>query len=131
MSKSKGNVIPLFGSDEEVRKAVMSIVTDSKMPDEKKDPDTNNIYNIHKLFLSQSEDAALRAKFEKGGYGYKEAKEDLLATIRSWREGKKERFDELMGDTTKLTLILERGGKKAREKAQETMKRVRSQIGLE
>lgn len=131
MSKSKGNVIPLFGSDEEVRKAVMSIVTDSKTPDEKKDPDTNNIYNIHKLFLLQSEDASLRAKFEKGGYGYKEAKEDLLASIMKWREGKKQTFDELMANQGKLKEILEEGGKKARARAQETMKEVRKQIGLE
>lgn len=130
MSKSKGNVISLFGSDEEVRKAVMSVVTDSKAPDEKKDPDTNNIYNIHKLFLSQSEDAALRAKFEKGGYGYKEAKEDLLGTIMKWREGKKEKFDDLMQHPEKLAKILEEGGKKARERAQVTMKEVREQLGL-
>lgn len=131
MSKSKGNVIPLFGSDEEVRKAVMSVVTDSKTPDEKKDPDTNNIYNIHKLFLAPGEDAALRKKFEAGGYGYKEAKEDLLATIMKWREGKKERFDELMNDTEKLRVILENGGKRARARAEEMMRQVRSQIGLE
>lgn len=131
MSKSKGNVIPLFGTDEEVKKAVMSVVTNSQAPDEKKDPDTNNIYTIHKLFLNQSEDAALRARFQNGGYGYKEAKEELLATIMKWREGKKDRFDELMSHPEQIRIILENGGKKARARAQETMKQVRSQIGLE
>jgi len=131
MSKSRGNVIPLFGTDEEVKKAVMSIVTDSATPDEKKNPDTNNIYNIHKLFLTQTENAELRARFERGGYGYKEAKESLLATITKWREGKKERFDELMAHPDKITSILEEGGKKARARAQVTMKEVRVQIGLE
>lgn len=131
MSKSKGNVIPLFGTDEEVKKAVMSVVTDSKAPDEKKDPDTNNIYNIHKLFLTQSEDAVLRAKFERGGYGYKEAKENLLAAIMKWREGKKNIFDELMQNPEKIKKILEEGSKKARVRAQETMKQVRLQVGLE
>lgn len=131
MSKSKGNVIPLFGTDEEVKKAVMSIVTDSKAPEEKKDPDTNNIYNIHKLFLTREEDAELRAKFERGGYGYKEAKEALLAAIMKWREGKKEKFDELMSNQERLKDILEEGGRRARARAQETMKEVRKQIGLE
>jgi tryptophanyl-tRNA synthetase len=131
MSKSKGNVIPLFGSDEEVKKAVMSIVTDSKAPEEKKDPDTNNIYNIHKLFLAGGEDAELRRKFSQGGYGYKEAKEALLATIMKWREGKKAKFDELMSNPDKIARILEDGGRKARARAKETMKEVRKQIGLE
>jgi tryptophanyl-tRNA synthetase len=131
MSKSKGNVIPLFGTDDEVKKAVMSIVTDSKTPDEKKDPDTNNVYNIHKLFLTSTEDAALRRKFEDGGYGYKEAKESLLSAIVKWREGKKQKFDQLMADPERLKQILEDGGKKARARAQETMKEVRHQVGLQ
>ena len=135
MSKSKGNVISLFGSDEEVKKAVMGIVTDSATPDERKNPDTNNIYNIHKLFLNEQEVEALRAKFDDpssiGGYGYKQAKDDLLATIMKWREGKKEIFDDLMAHPEKIQSILEEGGKVAQVKARETMKQVRSQVGLE
>lgn len=131
MSKSYNNHIELFCSLDDLRKRVMSIVTDSATPDEKKNPDTNTIYNLHKLFLTKQEDAELRAKFEQGGYGYKTAKEDLLATIVKWREGKKEIFDELMASPEKLKKILEDGGKKARARAKETMKEVRQQIGLE
>jgi tryptophanyl-tRNA synthetase len=131
MSKSYNNHIELFCSDEELRKRVMSIVTDSATPDEKKNPDTNNVFNIHKLFLTASETAELRAKFEKGGYGYKEAKEELLATIMKWREGRKQKFDELMAHPEMLQRILEEGGKKARTRAQETAKEVRKQVGLE
>ncbi len=130
MSKSKGNVISLFGTDEEVKKAVMGIVTDSARPEDKKNADENNIFNIHKHFLDEEGVATLRAKFENGGYGYKEAKEELLATIMKWREGKKEKFDELMNNQDKIVAILEVGGKKARTKAQETMSQVRGQIGL-
>ncbi len=130
MSKSKGNVIPLFGSDEEIKKAVMGIVTDSASPDDAKDPDTNNIYNIHKLFLNNEEVTELRNKFQNGGYGYKVAKEDLLATIMKWREGKKEVYDDLVAHPEKIVAILDEGGKVARAKAQDTMKQVRAQIGL-
>lgn len=130
MSKSYNNHVELFCSDEELRKRIMSIVTDSKTPEEKKDPDTNNIFNIHKLFLTQSEIAELRARFEKGGYGYKEAKEDLLGTIMKWREGKKQKFDELMANPDQLERILEESGRKARNRARETMDEVRRQIGL-
>lgn len=131
MSKSYDNHIELFCSDEILKKRIMSIVTDSSTPEEKKNPDTNNVYNIHKLFLTNTEDTELRAKFERGGYGYKDAKEDLLATILRWREGKKEIFDELMAHPEKIHKILEEGGKRARARAQETMKDVRKQVGLQ
>lgn len=130
MSKSKGNVISLFGSDEDIKKSVMSIVTDSKAPEEKKDADTNNVYNIHKLFLTEEEVTALRTKFEVGGYGYKQAKDDLLATIMKWREGKKEIYDDLMNNQDKLRAILTDGGTCAQSKARETIAQVREQIGL-
>ncbi len=131
MSKSKGNVISLFGSDEEIKKAVMGIVTDSATPEDKKNPDENNIYNIHKHFLSTNELIDLRAKFENGGYGYKAAKDDLLETILKWREGKKAVFDDLMAHPEKIQDILEEDGKQTQAKARITMNEVRKQIGLE
>jgi tryptophanyl-tRNA synthetase len=130
MSKSKGNVISLFGTDEEVKKSVMGIVTDSATPEEKKNPDTNNIYNIHKHFLTAEENNALRAKFEDGGYGYKAAKDDLLATIMKWREGKVEVYNDLMSHPEKINSILDQGGAVARVKANEMMSEVRKQTGL-
>ena len=131
MSKSKGNVISLFGSDEDIKKSVMGIVTDSASPEDKKNPDTNNIYNIHKLFLSTEEIQALRSKFENGGHGYKQAKDELLETIMKWREGKKEIFDDLMAHPEKIQSVLEEGGKVAQAKAQKMMKEVRKQVGLQ
>lgn len=130
MSKSKGNVIPLFGSDDEVRKAVMGIVTDSASPADKKNPDTNTIYAIHKLFLNEEEDRLLRSKFEEGGYGYKQAKDDLLVSIMKWREGKVAIFNDFMSNPEKIKTILEQGGVKAQQVAQMTMRNVREQIGL-
>ncbi len=130
MSKSKGNVISLFGTDDEVKKAVMGIVTDSARPEDKKKADDNNIFNIHKHFLDEAGQASLRAKFENSGYGYKEAKEELLATIMNWRAGKKEKFDELMSNPDQIVGILKAGGEKARAKALTTMSQVREQIGL-
>ncbi len=130
MSKSKGNVISLFGSDEDVKRSVMGIVTDSTSPDQKKNPDENNVYKIHRLFLNENEDNELRAKFENGGYGYKQAKEELLETITKWREGKKEVYDDLMSHPEKITKILEEGGARARARAQATMKEVREQVGF-
>jgi tryptophanyl-tRNA synthetase len=130
MSKSKNNHIPLFCTDEELKKRVMSIVTDSAAPEEKKDPDTNNVYNIHKLFLTTEEDAALRAKFTEGGYGYKQAKDELLETIMKWREGKIDIYNDLIAHPEKIQAILVEGGTAARTKAEATMEVVRKTVGL-
>ena len=140
MSKSYDNVIPLFGTDEEIKKAVMSIVTDSARPEDKKDPDTNNIFNIHKLFLNKDEIKDIRAKFEKAGdkdengetilYGYKEAKENLFNEIIKFITPKREKYDYYQSHPDEVYEILKRGGEQARAVAKETMEKVRKDTGL-
>lgn len=131
MSKSKGNVIPLFGTDEEIKKAVMGIVSDSKLPQERKNPDENNIYNIHKLFLTKEEDAKLRKRYEEGGLSYKDAKEMLLAsimeTVAPWRE----KYAYYQTHPEEVYTVLHQGKVKAATKAHETMKEVRKLVGLD
>jgi tryptophanyl-tRNA synthetase len=130
MSKSKGNVIPLFGTDAEIKKAVMGVVTDSKTPDEEKDPDTNNVYNIHKLFLTEEEDAALRKRYQAGGFSYKDAKEELLAAIIAFVSPMRERYEHYQANPKEIANILDQGGEIARDRAETTMKEVRSLVGL-
>ena len=131
MSKSKGNDIPLFGTPEEIKKKVMSIVTDSARPEDKKNPDENNIYKIHKLFLNETEDTLLRAKFENGGYGYKEAKEECLEAILAFTEPMRERYEYYVSNQEEVWEILKAGGLKAREKAETMIKKVRKDSGLD
>ncbi len=131
MSKSKNNYIPLFGTDEEIRKRVMSIVTDSARPEDKKNPDENNIYNIHKLFLNKEDDEVLRKKFEDGGYGYKDAKEACAQAVIDFISPKREKYDYYQSHPEEVRAILEEGKVKAGEKAKKTMQDVRKIIGLE
>jgi tryptophanyl-tRNA synthetase len=134
MSKSKNNHIPLFGTDEEIKKRVMSIVTDSKTPEEKKNPDENSIYQIHKLFLSKEEDSTLRAKFENadtnGGYGYKEAKEACAAAIIAYITPLRERYTYYQTHKEEVYEILKEGSLKARERSEKLMSTVREVTGL-
>lgn len=137
MAKSKGNHICMFATEEEIKKKVMSITTDSKLPNEEKKPDENNIYKLHKLFLNKEEDEALRLKFSNSSinpYGYKEAKEDLLKTILSYFKDMRKKY-EYYTTTTKgkkeVESIMKAGAKKANKKAEEMMKRVRKETGLD
>ena len=109
----------------------MSIVTDSARPEDKKNPDENNIFNIHKLFLTDEEVLALRAKFEDGGYGYKEAKENCAEAIISFIAPKREKYDYYQNHKEEVSAILEEGKHKAKKRAEETMRAVRSITGLD
>lgn len=130
MSKSYGNVIPLFGTDEEIKKAVMGVVTDSARPEDKKNPDENNVYKIHKLFLNEEEDKALRARFEEGGYGYKDAKEALLTSVLTFIGPMREKYDYYQNNPDEVHTILKSGGDKARMQAEVMMKNVKEIVGL-
>lgn len=130
MSKSYNNTIGLFAEDAEIEKAVMSIVTDSKSPEEPKDPETDNIFALHKLFTEGPEFEDLRDRYIAGGIGYKESKEVLIKNIKSFIAPLRENRKGLEQDKEKLLAILEEGGRKAREQAEEKMKEVREKVGL-
>lgn len=119
MSKSYGNTIPLFGSREDIQKAVMSIVTDSsgERPE--------NVYAIHKLIKSEGELASL---YEEKKGRYKDLKdalvEDLEMFIKPMREKRAKISDK---DVEK---ILKKGAQEARKVSEKKMEAVRKAVGL-
>ncbi len=130
MSKSYGNTIPLFATPEEIKKAVMSIPTDSKGVDESKNPDEDNVFKLHMLFATINELADIRNRYEQGGLGYKESKEILIASIERFIAPLREKRSQLASDTDYVLDILKEGGQRAREKAQKKMEHIRDVIGV-
>ena len=130
MSKSYKNTIPLFGTDEEIKKAVMGIITDSKEADEPKDPEACNIFALHKLFLSKEEQDALRQRYLKGDISYKESKEMLLSEIIKFIEPMRQRRLKLAQNVNKVKKILKNGAKKAEAIANKKMDQVKESVGL-
>jgi len=130
MSKSYGNTIPLFGTDEEIKKAVMKIVTDSKSPDEPKDPETCNIFALHKLFLKENDLKVLRDQYLKGGLGYKESKEMLLKEVLDFITPMREKRKEYANDLDKVRAILKEGAEKAKIQVTQKMNIIRNNVGV-
>jgi tryptophanyl-tRNA synthetase len=126
MSKSYGNTIPLFGTDEEITKAVMSIATDSRGKDEEKNPDDMVLYQIHKLFNSSEE---LRAQYTKG-LGYGEAKKMLIKDIIDFVTPMRERRKKYKDDPKLVEEILLQGAIKANEVAMKKLQAVYEAVGL-
>ncbi|MSR87154.1 tryptophan--tRNA ligase [Candidatus Peribacteria bacterium] len=130
MSKSYGNTIPLFGSDAVIKKAIMSIVTDSKGINDPKDPATCVIFQIHKLFLTDTERKALAAEY-KEGLPYGEAKKKLLQTYMDFSAPMRTKRQELEKKAGYLEETLASGAKKACLVAGKTMEKVRKATGLQ
>jgi tryptophanyl-tRNA synthetase len=130
MSKSYGNTVGLFASPEELKKAVMGIVTDSKGVEEAKDPEADNVFALHKLFTYGAQFDELRERYEKGGIGYKESKEILLVNIEKFVAPLREKREALAKDRAYVLDVLREGGKRAKQIADAKMEIVRERIGV-
>ncbi len=129
MSKSRNNVINVFLPEKQLKKQVMSIVTDSKGLEEPKDPNTCHIFRLYELLASPSEIETMKANYLAGGFGYGHAKNSLLELILTKFSTEREKYNSLMADKSQIDKALEIGASKARIIAQETLKRVRSKVG--
>lgn len=125
MSKSYDNTIPLFAPSAELKKKVMRIITDSKTPEEPKDPDTSTIFQLYQHFASADEIAALRTRFLTGGMGYGMAKTILFEKIDSVLGTARIEYERLMANPSELDAILANGATRARVVASDVLARVK------
>lgn len=119
MSKSYDNVIPLFGTKDEIRKRVMSIVTDSK------GESPEYVYAIHAC-LRERDDLSELYHANKGNY--KALKEALAEDILTFVEPMRERRNSIR--ETDVAALLREGARRAREISSEKMRVVRQKIGV-
>jgi tryptophanyl-tRNA synthetase len=130
MSKSYGNNIDIFGDEKEMKKRVMSIVTDSTPVDEPKDPGTSTIFKLYSLVATKDEIATMDEQFLKGGRGYGDFKKQLFGKLWEYFAPMRKRREEILADKSYIDEVLERGATRANEIADQVMKRVRSAVGL-
>lgn len=119
MSKSYKNTIPLFGTKDEISKAVMSIVTDSS------GETPINVWNIHRAIKSEDQ---LTPLYEANKGKYKALKDALIEDIEALVAPMREKRDQLTDDDVRK--VLKEGADKAREKASAKMKDVRQKVGV-
>lgn len=129
MSKSYGNTIDIFLPEKQLKKQIMSIVTDSLPLEAPKDPDQCNVYNIFKTVGSSQQVENMRASYLGGNYGYGHAKKELLELLLERFSQERDTFEYYMQNTAELDLKLEEGEAKAREIASEVLTRVKKNIG--
>jgi len=130
MSKSYGNNIDIFGDEKEMRKRVMSIVTDSLAVDVPKDPATSTIFKLYSLVASNDEITDMRERFVEGGTGYGDFKKQLFEKLWEYFAPMRKRREEILKDKSYIDHVLSRGARRANEIANQIMDRVRKAVGL-
>ena len=119
MSKSYGNTIPLFGTKEEIEKAVMSIVTDSsgERPE--------HVYAIHALLRPTSE---LDPIYEEHRGRYGDLKKILVEDLETFIAPMREKRSQITDD--QVHAVLSVGASQAKAISNKTIEKVRTAIGI-
>ena len=129
MSKSKNNIINIFASENDLKKQIKSIETDSKELESPKEWRTCNLYNIYKLIADENQIDTMKSKYEAGGYGYGHAKNDLFQLIIEKYSEERKKFNHYISNPNEVEEILVKGAEKASVTADKVLSRVRKKLG--
>ena len=129
MSKSYNNAIEIFAPQNELKKKIFSIVTDSSLPSDPK-PTDHMLLELYKLFAEPREVAELTDKF-KAGIGWGEVKKIVFEKVNEGLTPLREKFNEIYSNKAMIDDILKQGAERARKIAKETLLKVRKAIGAQ
>ena len=130
MSKSKNNIINIFLPDNQLKKQIMSIKTDSLPIESPKNPLKCNVFALYSLIAKDKEVKQMKENYENGGFGYGEAKNKLFELILETYSKQRETYKYLMENKNEIDEILKEGSIKAKKVADEVIKRVKSKLGI-
>ncbi|TAE45851.1 MAG: tryptophan--tRNA ligase [Cytophagales bacterium] len=130
MSKSYGNIIDILADKKELKKQVMSIVSDSTPLEEPKNPSTSTVFQLFSLVADTTQIETMRQNYLAGNYGYGHAKTELLEVL--WEKFAKAReiYQYLLANPKELDQQLEQGERKAKAIANQKLEQIRSVLGF-
>ena len=131
MSKNYRNTIPIFADPKTIRRQVMRIVTDSKPPEQPKDPDECNVFAIWRHFAPAEDVEDKRQLYWRGGLAYSDIKQELYDMLLAKFDAGYQVFKAYMIDTRAVDQILKRGAEKARTIAEPLLSMIRNKIGID
>ena len=129
MSKSYDNVIRMFWPEKQLKKAVMSVVTDSTSVEDPKDTNTP-IFQLWTLFASEADRKEMFERARRGGLGYGELKKDLLKRLLEYFGPMRERREDLAKRPDDVEDILASGARRARQLGAPVVAAAREAAGL-
>jgi tryptophanyl-tRNA synthetase len=130
MSKSYGNTIPLFAPSDQQAKLIRRVVTDSRRPEDPKDPDTCTLVTLLDAFADPATAREVRGRYRTGGVGYGDVKTLLAEQLHLTATPMRDRYQALLADTDRLDAALEAGERRANRRATETLDLMSTAMGL-
>lgn len=132
MSKSLNNHIELAATPEGTQKRVMLMVTDParKLRSDPGDPDVCNVYSMHKIFSKSEEVEMINRECRTAEIGCVDCKKIFAKNLNDFLAPFRERRTQFAENPQEVLDILYEGGKRAKKIAEETMREVRSAVGL-
>ena len=127
-SLSESSFIALNDNPENAAKKIMKAATDSGSEikyDEKKKPGISNLLTIYSLLSTQSI-KKLEAKYKNKGYG--DFKKDLACVVKDFLIDFQKKYNKI--SDREVSKILTKGAKKIKPIADETIRKVKEQIGI-
>jgi tryptophanyl-tRNA synthetase len=130
MSKSYDNTIQIFSTEKKLRKQIMKIITNSQLPEEKKDPNNCTVFSIYKSIASEAEIASLKDKYLAGGLGWGDAKQILFEKVNEYLADAREKYEYYINNPKVVDEILSQGAAKVRPSAINKLKEIKDIIGM-
>jgi tryptophanyl-tRNA synthetase len=130
MSKSYDNTIEIFDDPKTILKKCKKIVTDSTPVEAPKNPDTDNLFQLFKVFAPSDQVAEVEARYRSGGIGYGEVKTRLAEQISGRFAEPRERRAELVANPNRVREVRRAAAEKAKRTAKVVLDRVRNACGL-
>jgi len=132
MSKSLGNAVGLREPEGAIWDKLRTAATDPariKRTDPG-DPDKCNVFTLHRFFSDEKRQAEVRAGCTSAGIGCIDCKKWLFEGLKADLARIRARREELLATPGRVDAILAEGAARARQVAQETMRKVRGRLGL-
>jgi len=129
MSKSYGNIIPLFAEEKQLRKLIMRIKTNSQEPGEPKDTNTSSLFAIYSAFASLEEVEVMRTRYAEG-IAWGEMKTELFDYINEHLRPARDEYRRLMAAPHQVEDVLQEGGRRARDISGPVLAEIRDAAGI-
>ena len=133
MGKSLGNAIYLVDNEETIQKKIMNAVTDTNKikKDDPANPDVCMVYYYHKLVNNEENCSKICEECKKGTRGCVQCKKELIEAMNSFLKPIQEKRKFYEEHPEEVERILEKGTQEAKEKAVETMTKVRKAMKID
>lgn len=131
MGKSLGNAIYLADTEETISKKVMNAKTDTQKikKDDPANPDVCMVYYYHKLIKNENIETVC-SECKNGTRGCVQCKKELIQKLNEFLAPIQKKRAYYLEHPEEVKQILDEGTSVAKEKAQETMKTVRSSMNI-